>query len=76
MKPGSKVSEAGYSYVRVGFGEVVRLLALFFFGLLVLAFGRAFAATGIFPWSGRQAVRITRAVLSFRLLDVGSRTPI
>ncbi|MGW2518472.1 hypothetical protein ACWC09_15920 [Streptomyces sp. NPDC001617] len=69
VKPGSKVSvrKAGDWYVQVGFVETVRWLSLFFLGLIVLAFGMVFAATGRFPRSGRQVVLITRAASETRV---------
>ena len=69
VKPGSKVSvqEAGDWYVRVGFGETTRWIAVFFLGWLVVAFGMAFAATGMFPRSGMQVALITRAVSGTRV---------
>ncbi|MFF4212694.1 hypothetical protein ACFYZE_25705 [Streptomyces sp. NPDC001796] len=65
VKPGSKVSVqlgTGGRYVKVGFGETTRWIAMFFLGWLVAAFGMAFAATGMFPRSGMQVALITRAI--------------
>ncbi|MFJ5535371.1 hypothetical protein [Streptomyces sp. NPDC093261] len=69
VKSGSKVSvqQAGGSYVRVGFGETTRWIALFFLGWLVVAFGMSFVATGRFPRSGMQVAMITRAVSGTRV---------
>ncbi|MFJ7903855.1 hypothetical protein ACIQ6V_25745 [Streptomyces sp. NPDC096198] len=69
VKPGSRVSvqRAGDGYVRVGFGETARWVALFFLGWLVVAFGMSFAATGMFPRSGMQVALITRAVSGTRV---------
>ncbi|MGW5256688.1 hypothetical protein ACWERW_27560 [Streptomyces sp. NPDC004012] len=68
VKPGSNVpvQQAGGSYVRVGFGETTRWIALFFLGWLVVAFGMSFAVTGMFPRSGMQVVMISRAVSGTR----------
>jgi hypothetical protein len=64
VKPGSRVSvqQAGDWYVKVGFGETTQWIAVFFLGWLMMAFGMAFAVTGMFPRSGMQVVMITRAV--------------
>ncbi|MGW5662000.1 hypothetical protein ACWEWG_18155 [Streptomyces sp. NPDC003758] len=69
VKPGGKVSvqRAGGWYVKVGFGETTRWIAMFFLGWLVAAFGMAFAATGMFPRSGMQVALITRAVSGTRV---------
>ncbi len=72
VKPGSKVSVQRADdwyvwYVRVGFGETTRWIAMFFLGWLVVAFGMSFAATGMFPRSGMQVVMITRAVSGTRV---------
>lgn len=72
VKAGSKVSvqQAGDWYVKVGFGETTRWLAVFFLGSFVVAFGMSFAATGMFPRSGTQVVLITRAVSGTRVGEV------
>lgn len=69
VKTGSTVpvQEAGDWYVKVGFGETARWLAVFFLGWLVAAFGMAFAATGMFPRSGMQVAMITQAVSGTRV---------
>ncbi|MBK3644359.1 hypothetical protein [Streptomyces sp. MBT33] len=69
VPPGSKVSvqRAGDWYVRTGFGEVARWIAMFFLGGLVLAFGMAFAATGMFPRDAAQVGMISREVSESRV---------
>ncbi|MEU6576989.1 hypothetical protein [Streptomyces sp. NPDC046805] len=64
LKPGNKVSvqQAGDWYVQTGFGETTKWLAAFFLGWLVVAFGTAFAATGMFPRSGMHVALITRSI--------------
>jgi hypothetical protein len=69
VKPGSEVSvqQAGEGYLRVGFAETTRWIAMFFLGWLVVAFGMSFAATGMFPRNRAQVIMITRAVSDTRV---------
>ncbi|TQJ90387.1 hypothetical protein [Streptomyces sp. SLBN-31] len=69
VPPGSKVSvqRAADWYVRTGFGEAARWIAMFFLGWLVLAFGMAFAVTGMFPRDAAQVGMITREISDARV---------
>jgi hypothetical protein len=78
LRQGEKiqVQQAGNGFVPVGFREIWRWNALFFFGWIIAGLGVPFAATGIFP--GRQQafavgarIRGTRAAVVMKYLLIG-----
>lgn len=78
LRQGEKieVQQSGNGFVPVGFREIWRWNALFFFGWIIAALGVPFAATGIFP--GRQQafavgvrVRGTRTAVVMKYLFIG-----
>lgn len=78
LRQGQKIEaqQAGDRFLPVGFREIWRWNALFFFGWIVAALGVPFAATGIFPGS-QQAfavgvrIRGTRAAAVMKYMFAG-----
>ncbi|OEU88396.1 hypothetical protein DB35_18980 [Streptomyces abyssalis] len=78
LRQGEKieVQQSGNGFVPVGFREIWRWNALFFFAWIVAALGVPFAATGIFPgrqqaFAVGQRVRGTRAAVVMKYLYIG-----